>query len=130
MVEVARKRRLPRTLLRTSEDRSGPLVTCTGNPYQSTGTSSLVSTGDLHVLPVQVTNGPDRSSEVLKDHCVIQYTTSRLMHTERVNVSTSMSHAKQEKLYFHYTFIQIHNQLFGVVICVGVMGYTFITNTN
>ena len=51
--------------MRTSEDRSGPLVTCTGNPCQSTGTSSPVSTGDLPVLPVQVTNGPDRSSEVL-----------------------------------------------------------------
>ena len=48
--------------MRTSEDRSGPLVTCTGNPCQSTGTSSPVSTGDLPVLPVQVTNGPDRSS--------------------------------------------------------------------
>ena len=47
---------------RTSEDRSGPLVTCTGNLCQSTGTSSPVSTGDLPVLPVQVTNGPDRSS--------------------------------------------------------------------
>ena len=44
--------------MRTSEDRSGSL----GNPCQSTGTSSLVSTGDL---PVQVTNGPDLSSEVL-----------------------------------------------------------------
>ena len=50
--------------MRTSEDRSGPLVTCTGNPCQSTGTSSPVSTGDLPVLPVQVTNVPDRSSEV------------------------------------------------------------------
>ena len=49
----------------TSEDRSGPLVTCTGNPCKSTGTSSPVSTGDIPVLPVQVTNGPDRSSEVL-----------------------------------------------------------------
>ena len=51
--------------MRTSEDRSGPLVTCTGNPCQSTGTSSPVSTGDLPVLLVHVTNGPDRSSEVL-----------------------------------------------------------------
>ena len=51
--------------MRASEDRSGPLVTCTGNPCQSTGTSSPVSTGDLPVLPVQVTNGPDRSSEAL-----------------------------------------------------------------
>ena len=51
--------------MRASEDRSGPLVTCTGNPCQSTGTSSPVSTGDQHVLPVQVTNGPDWSSEVL-----------------------------------------------------------------
>ena len=51
--------------MRTSEDRSGPLVTCTGSPCQSTGTSSPVSTGDLPVLPVQVANGPDRSSEVL-----------------------------------------------------------------
>ena len=51
--------------MRTSEDRSGPLVTCTGNPCQSTDTSSLVSTGDLPGLSMQVTNGPDRSSEVL-----------------------------------------------------------------
>ena len=51
--------------MRTSEYRSGPLVTCTGNPWQSTGTSSPVSTGDLPVLSMQVTNGPDRSSEVL-----------------------------------------------------------------
>ena len=42
--------------LRNPEDRSRPLVTCTGNPCQSTGTSSPVSTGDLPVLPVQVTN--------------------------------------------------------------------------
>ena len=55
-------------LMRASEDRSGPLVTCTGNPCQSTGTSSPVSTGDLPVLPVQVTNGPDRSSEALISH--------------------------------------------------------------
>ena len=33
--------------MRTSEDRSGPLVTCTGNPCQSTGTSSPVSIVDL-----------------------------------------------------------------------------------
>ena len=52
-------------LMRTSEDRSGPLVTCTGNPCQSTGTSSPVSTGDLPVLAMQVTHGPDQSSEVL-----------------------------------------------------------------
>ena len=51
--------------MRASEDRSGLLVTCTGNPCQSTGTCSPVSTGDLPVLPVQVTNSPDRSSEVL-----------------------------------------------------------------
>ena len=51
--------------MRTSEDRSGPLVTYTGNPCQSTGTSSPVSTGDLPGLSMQVTHGPDRSSEVL-----------------------------------------------------------------
>ena len=51
--------------MRASEDRSGPLVTCKGIPCQSTGTSSPVSTGDLHVLPVQVTNSLDRSSEAL-----------------------------------------------------------------
>ena len=55
--------------MRTSEDRSGPLVTCTGNPCQSTGTNSPVSTGDLPVLPMQVTNGPDWSSEVLIGTC-------------------------------------------------------------
>ena len=53
--------------MRASEDQSRPLVTCTGSPCQSTGTGSPVSTGDLPVLPVQVTNGPDRSSESLID---------------------------------------------------------------
>ena len=51
--------------MRTSEDRSGPLVTCKGNPCQSTGSSSPVSTGNLPVLPLQVTNDPDQSFEVL-----------------------------------------------------------------
>ena len=51
--------------MRNQEDRSGTLVTCTGNPCQSTGTSSPVSTGDLPVLPVQVTNSLDQSSGFL-----------------------------------------------------------------
>ena len=59
------RRRRRRVSMRTSEDQSGPLVTCTGNPCLSTGTSSPVSTGDLPGLSMQVTNGPDRSSEVL-----------------------------------------------------------------
>ena len=42
--------------------RSGPLVTCTGYACQPTGTSSLVSIGDLPVLPAHVTNSPDRIS--------------------------------------------------------------------
>ena len=56
---------LHNSAMRASEDRSGPFVTCPGNPCQSTGTSSRVSTGDLPVLPVQVTNVPDRSSGFL-----------------------------------------------------------------
>ena len=60
----------------TSEDRSKPLVTCTGNPCQSTGTSSLVRTGNLAVLPVQVTNSPDRSSEVLITNECIEWKVS------------------------------------------------------
>ena len=52
-------------LIRDSKDWSRPLVTCTGNPCQSTGTSSPVSTGDLPVLPLQVTNGPGGSSGFL-----------------------------------------------------------------
>ena len=55
---------IPRPM-RRSEDRAGPLVTCTGNPYKSTDTSSQVSTGDLPGLPVQVINDPDRSSGFL-----------------------------------------------------------------
>ena len=51
--------------MRWSEDRTWHLVTFTGNPCQSTGTSSPVSTGDLPVLPVQVINGPDWFSEFL-----------------------------------------------------------------
>ena len=39
-----------------TEERSGPLVTCACNPCKSTGSTSSVSTGDLPVLPVQVTN--------------------------------------------------------------------------
>ena len=68
--------------MRTSEDRAGPLVTCTGNPCQSTGTSSPVSTGDLPVLPAQVTNGPDRSSEVLIGGCI--YAMIRIKPTTRI----------------------------------------------
>ena len=55
-------------LMKNSEDWSRPLVTCTGNPCQSTGTSSPVSTGNLPVLPVKVTNCPDRSFGFLITH--------------------------------------------------------------
>ena len=48
--------------MRTSENRSGPLSTCTGNPCQCTGTSSPVSTGDLPALSMQVLNRPLTSS--------------------------------------------------------------------
>ena len=51
--------------MRTSEDRSGPLVTCTDNTGRSPVLTGEVVPVDWHGLPVQVTNGPDRSSEVL-----------------------------------------------------------------
>ena len=51
--------------MRTSEDRSGPLVTCTGNTGRSPVLTGELVPVDWHGLPVQVTNGPDRSSEVL-----------------------------------------------------------------
>ena len=50
--------------LKSPGDESGPLISCTCNPCQSTGTSSLVSTGDP-VLSMQVINGLDRSSGFL-----------------------------------------------------------------
>ena len=51
--------------MRTSEDRSGPLVTCTGNTCRSPVLTGELVPVDWHGLPVQVTNSPDRSSEVL-----------------------------------------------------------------
>ena len=51
--------------MRTSEDWSGPLATCTGNTGRSPLLTRELVPVDWHGLPVQVTNGPDRSSEVL-----------------------------------------------------------------
>ena len=51
--------------MRTLEDRSGPLVTCIDNPGRSPVLTGELVPVDRHGLPVQVTNGPDRSSEVL-----------------------------------------------------------------
>ena len=51
--------------MRTSEDRSGPLVTCIDNTGRSPMLTGELVPVDWHGLPVQVTNGPDRSSEVL-----------------------------------------------------------------
>ena len=51
--------------MRISEDRSGPLVTCTVNTGRSPVLTGELVPVDWHRLPVQVTNGPDRSSEVL-----------------------------------------------------------------
>ena len=53
--------------MRTSEDRSGPLVTCIGNTGRSPVLTGELVPVDWHGLPVQVTNGPDRSSEVLNE---------------------------------------------------------------
>ena len=50
--------------LKSPGDQSRPLISCTCNPCQSTGTSSLVSTGDP-VLSMQVINGLDWSSGFL-----------------------------------------------------------------
>ena len=47
--------------MRTSEDRSGPLITCTGNTGRSPVLTGELVPVDWHGLPVQVTNGPDRS---------------------------------------------------------------------
>ena len=55
------KERGPQDLMRASEDWSGPFVTCTGNPCQSTGTSSPVSTGHLPVLRGEPTESIDGS---------------------------------------------------------------------
>ena len=52
-------------LMRTSEDRSGPLVTCIDNPGRSPVLTGELVPVDWHGLPVQVTNGltgPLRSS--------------------------------------------------------------------
>ena len=54
-----------RRIMRTSEDRSGLLVTCTGNTGRSPVLTGELVPVDWHGLPVQVTIGPDRSSEVL-----------------------------------------------------------------
>ena len=51
--------------MRTSEDRSGLLVTCIDNTGRSPVLTGELVPVDWHGLPVQVTNGPDRSSEVL-----------------------------------------------------------------
>ena len=52
-------------ILRISKELSGPLSTYTGNPCQSTGTSTPVSTGDLPVLSMLVLNGRPTSSILL-----------------------------------------------------------------
>ena len=51
--------------MRTSEDRSGPLVTCIDNTGRSPVLTGELVPVDWHGLPVQITNGPDQSSEVL-----------------------------------------------------------------
>ena len=51
--------------MRTSENRSGSLVTCFDNTGRSPVLTGELVPVDWHGLPVQVTNGPDRSSEVL-----------------------------------------------------------------
>ena len=51
--------------MRWSEDRSGPLVTCTGNTGRSPVLTGELVPVDWHGLPVQVTNGPDQSSDRL-----------------------------------------------------------------
>ena len=51
--------------MRNPEDLSGLLVTCTGNTGRSPVLTGELVPVDWHGLPVQVTNGPDRSSEVL-----------------------------------------------------------------
>ena len=45
--------------MRVSEDRSGPLVTCTGNPGRSPVLTGELVPVDWHGLLVQVTNGPE-----------------------------------------------------------------------
>ena len=52
-------------LLRDPEDQPGPLVTCTGNTGRSPVLTVELVPVDWHGLPVQVTNGLDRSSESL-----------------------------------------------------------------
>ena len=64
-------------VIRTSEDRSGPLVTCTGNTGRSPVLTGELVPVDWHRLPVQVTNGPDWSSEVLIASMNDNHTNSR-----------------------------------------------------
>ena len=51
--------------MRNPEDRSGPLVTCTGNTGRSPVLIGELALVDWHGLPVQETNGPDWSSGFL-----------------------------------------------------------------
>ena len=51
--------------MRNPEDRPGPLVTCKGNTGRSPVLTGELVPVDWHGLPVQVTKGPDRSSEPL-----------------------------------------------------------------
>ena len=51
--------------MRNPEDRSGPLVTCTGNTGRSPVLTGELVPVDWHGLPVQVTKGPVRSSDCL-----------------------------------------------------------------
>ena len=51
--------------MRNLEDRSWPLITCIDNTGRSPVLTGELVPVDWHGLPVQVINGPDRSSEVL-----------------------------------------------------------------
>ena len=59
--------------MRASEDRSGQLVTCTGYTGRSPVLTGELVPVDWHGLPVQVTNGPDRSSEALIPYKILFY---------------------------------------------------------
>ena len=55
--------------MRNPEDRSGPLITCTGNTGRSPVLTGELVPVDWHGLPVQVTKGPVRSSGFLNLQC-------------------------------------------------------------
>ena len=88
--------------MRTSEDRSGQLVTCACNTGRSTVLTRELVPVDWHGLPVQVTNGADRSSEVLI-LCIIV----PKGFLDCVGADNAICFALETLVYYHHFFFQI-----------------------